>query len=142
MFGIPIRVTYASDSPGGCRRVLCCRRARARSPSRGTGGAPSRRSPPRGPRRGGFRRSRAAGARAKPDGVLIVEPGAEEAFLRSCTLAEIPLVGPKLQARLQARGLITVEDVFPHDVGTLRQRGELSAREATWLWHRVHGVDA
>jgi len=80
-------------------------------------------------------------ARAKPDGVLIVEPGAEEAFLRSCTLAEIPLVGPKLQARLQARGLITVEDVFPHDVGTLRQRGGLSAREATWLWHRVHGVD-
>ena len=72
-------------------------------------------------------------ARAKPDGVLIVEPGAEEAFLRSCTLAEIPLVGPKLQARLQARGLITVEDVFPHDVGTLRQRGGLSAREATWL---------
>src|SRR5687768_11160906 len=41
-------------------------------------------------------------ARAKPDGVLIVEPGAEEPFLRSCTLAEIPLVGPKFQARLAA----------------------------------------
>jgi len=80
-------------------------------------------------------------ARAKPDGVLIVEPGSEEAFLRSCTLAEIPLVGPKFQARLAARGLITVEDVFPHDVATLRQRGALSAREATWLWNRVHGVD-
>src|SRR5438034_4022914 len=80
-------------------------------------------------------------ARAKPDGVLIVEPGSEEAFLRSCTLAEIPLVGPKLQARLQARGLITVEEVFPYDVATLRRRAELSAREATWLWNRVHGVD-
>ncbi len=80
-------------------------------------------------------------ARAKPDGVLIVEPGGEEAFLRSCTLAEIPLVGPKLQARLQARGLTTVEDVFPYDIATLRQRGELSAREAMWLWNRVHGVD-
>jgi len=80
-------------------------------------------------------------ARAKPDGVLIVDPGGEEVFLRSCALAEIPLVGPKFQARLAARGLITVEDVFPHDVATLRQRGALGAREATWLWNRVHGVD-
>jgi DNA polymerase IV len=80
-------------------------------------------------------------ARAKPDGVLIVEPGSEEGFLRSCTLAEIPLVGPKFQARLAARGLIAVEDVFPYDVPTLRRRGGLSAREATWLWNRVHGVD-
>jgi len=80
-------------------------------------------------------------ARAKPDGVLIVEPGSEEPFLRSCTLAEIPLVGPKFQARLGARGLVTVEDVFPYDVATLRQQGGLSAREATWLWNRVRGVD-
>ena len=80
-------------------------------------------------------------ARAKPDGVLIVEPGAEQAFLRSCTLAEIPLVGPKFQARLAARGWITVEDVFSYDAATLRQRGDLSAREAAWLWNRVHGVD-
>jgi DNA polymerase-4 len=80
-------------------------------------------------------------ARAKPDGVLIVEPGSEETFLRSCTLAELPLVGPKFQARLAARGLITVEDVFPYDVATLRRTAGLSAREATWLWNRVHGVD-
>jgi len=80
-------------------------------------------------------------ARAKPDGVLIVEPGSEEAFLRSCTLAEIPLVGPKFQARLAARGLITVEDVFLYDVAALHRKGGLSAREATWLWNRVHGVD-
>jgi len=82
-----------------------------------------------------------AAARAKPDGVVIVDAGLEEAFLRSCTLAEIPLVGPKLQAWLAARGFISVEDVFPYDVTTLRQRAGLSAREATWLWNRVHGVD-
>ena len=80
-------------------------------------------------------------ARAKPDGVLIVEPGAEEAFMRSSTLADIPLVGPKFQARLAARGLVMVEDVFPYDVATLRRQGGLSAREATWLWNRVHGAD-
>ena len=48
--------------------------------------------------------------RAKPssggDGVVIIEPGAEEAFLRTCTLAEIPLVGPKFQQRLAKHGLV------------------------------------
>jgi DNA polymerase-4 len=78
-------------------------------------------------------------ARAKPNGVVIVEPGGEEAFLRSCTLAEIPMVGPKSQERLAALGLITVNDVLQHDLPTLRQW--LSKREATWLWNRVHGVD-
>lgn len=84
--------------------------------------------------------------RAKPQagpgssGVLIVEPGSEETFLRTCTLAEIPLVGPKFQARLAAHGLITVEDVLRCDIATLRRW--MSTREATWLWNRVHGVDA
>jgi DNA polymerase-4 len=81
--------------------------------------------------------------RAKPsrdgNGVLIIEPGAEETFLRSCTLADIPLVGPKFQARLAARGLVTVEDLLAHDLATLRSW--MSRREATWLWNRVHGID-
>ncbi|HWC73009.1 MAG TPA: DNA polymerase IV, partial [Gemmatimonadales bacterium] len=81
--------------------------------------------------------------RAKPsrdgNGVLIIEPGSEEAFLRSCTLADIPLVGPKFQARLAARGLVTVEDLLRHDLATLQ--AWMSKREATWLWNRVHGID-
>src|SRR2546426_1192842 len=81
--------------------------------------------------------------RAKPSaggsGVVIVEPGAEESFLRSCTLADIPLVGPKFQARLAARGLSTVEDVLRQDLPTLQ--GWMSKREASWLWNRVHGRD-
>jgi len=81
--------------------------------------------------------------RAKPSaggsGVVIVEPGSEETFLRSCALADIPLVGPKFQARLAARGLITVEDVLRHDLPTLQ--GWVSKREASWLWNRVHGRD-
>jgi len=82
--------------------------------------------------------------RAKPssggDGVMIVEAGGEAAFLRTCTLADIPLVGPKFQARLAARGLVTVADVLRHDRATLEQW--MSAREAAWLWSRVHGSDA
>ncbi|HEV8381506.1 MAG TPA: DNA polymerase IV [Gemmatimonadales bacterium] len=81
--------------------------------------------------------------RAKPSrdghGVMIVEPGAEHAFLRTCTLADIPLVGPKFQQRLAARGLVTVEDLLRHDLETLQRW--MSKREAAWLWNRAHGVD-
>ena len=81
--------------------------------------------------------------RAKPSaggsGVVIIAPGAEEAFLRSCTLADIPLVGPKFQARLARYGLITVTDVLRHDLAALERW--MSKREARWLWNRVRGRD-
>ncbi len=81
--------------------------------------------------------------RAKPsrggDGVLIIEPGTEQEFLRSCTLADIPLVGPKFQARLAAHGLITVADALRYDLDTLGTW--MSKREAQWLWNRIHGTD-
>jgi DNA polymerase-4 len=81
--------------------------------------------------------------RAKPsrdgNGVMIIEPGAEGEFLRTCTLADIPLVGPKFQERLAARGLVMVDDVLRHSLETLQTW--MSKREANWLWHRVHGLD-
>jgi DNA polymerase-4 len=81
--------------------------------------------------------------RAKPStggqGVVIIEPGGEEAFLRTCTLAEIPLVGPKFQERLAKCGLVRVEDVLRHERRALEQW--MSKREAGWLWNRVHGSD-
>jgi DNA polymerase-4 len=49
------------------------------------------------------------------------------------------MVGPKFQARLAARGLVTVEDVLRLNEDALRQW--LSDREARWLWNRVHGID-
>jgi DNA polymerase-4 len=82
--------------------------------------------------------------RAKPkpgtgaDGVHVVEPGTEEEFLRTFTLAELPLVGPKFQERLAALGMRTVPDVLRHDLPTLTRW--LGTREAEWLWDRVHGV--
>jgi len=81
--------------------------------------------------------------RAKPsrggDGILIIEPGSEQDFLRSCSLADIPLVGPKFQARLAARGLVTVADALRYDRESLGQW--MSKREAQWLWNRIHASD-
>jgi DNA polymerase-4 len=80
--------------------------------------------------------------RAKPklgaNGVHVVAPGGEEEFLRTFTLAELPMVGPKFQERLAKLGMTTVTDVLASDLATLtRWFGE---REAEWLWDRVHGV--
>jgi len=82
--------------------------------------------------------------RAKPkpgtgaNGVYIVEPGGEADFLRTFTLAEIPLVGPRFQERLAALGMVNVPDVLQYDVPTLKQW--LGPREAAWLWDRVRGI--
>lgn len=72
------------------------------------------------------------------DGVYVVEPGAELAFMRGFDLADIPGVGPKTAARLDQHGLRTVPDVLDADVATLvRAVGE---REAAWLAERARGI--
>jgi DNA polymerase-4 len=85
-----------------------------------------------------------AAERAKPkpgttaDGVHIVEPGAEQDFLRTFMLAELPMVGPKFQERLANFGLRTVPDVLHLGIPSLRQL--LGQRAGDWLWDRVRGV--
>ncbi len=85
-----------------------------------------------------------AAERAKPradiggDGVRVIAPGAEEAFLSELSLAEIPGIGPKLQERLRALGMVRVEDVLPHERATLARW--LGRRPAEWLWARVRGI--
>lgn len=82
--------------------------------------------------------------RAKPKpgtgatGVCIVEPGDEEAFLRTLLLADIPMVGPKFQARLASFGMRSVPDAIERGLPTLRML--LGDRAGQWLWDRVHGV--
>ncbi len=80
-------------------------------------------------------------AKAKPgtqaDGVHIVPPGDEQAFLSTFTLAELPMVGPKFQERLARLGMVTVPDALQYDLETLQ--GWLGQRSGEWLWHRVRG---
>lgn len=85
-----------------------------------------------------------AAEKAKPrpgtdaTGVRIIPDGAEAAFLATLTLAELPGVGPKLQAKLRGLGLVRVEDVLPHDRATLARW--LGRRPAEWLYARVRGI--
>ena len=83
--------------------------------------------------------------RAKPKphnlatGVHVIAPGAEEEFLRTFALAELPHVGPRFQERLATLGMRTVPDVLQYDVATLA--GWIGEREARWLYDRVRGID-
>jgi DNA polymerase IV len=85
-----------------------------------------------------------AAERAKPSrspeagGVHVVPASGELEFMRSVTLAEIPGIGPKLQATLAALGLVTASDVLPHEVVTLERW--MGAKTAAWLHARVRGV--
>ncbi len=83
-----------------------------------------------------------AAKRAKPgrgQGVHIVPPGGEAEFLSGLDLAEIPMIGPRFQERLQHYGLRTVRDALAHELHTLqRWFGERTGR---WLYERVRGVD-
>lgn len=84
--------------------------------------------------------------RAKPkpgsgaDGVHVVPPGGEAAFLATLDLADLPGVGPRLQERLLGAGLRSVPDAVACDMAALvRHTG--SERAARWLHDRVRGID-
>lgn len=83
-------------------------------------------------------------AKPKPgntaSGVHIVAPGDEATFLKRFLLAEIPLVGPKFQNRLERAGLRTVNNVLEHPLPELVQW--FGEREGQWLWDRVRGIDS
>jgi DNA polymerase-4 len=83
--------------------------------------------------------------RAKPkpgtgaNGVHVVPPGEELAFMRQLALADIPGIGPKSSARLADAGLRMVEDVLALDDAALTRL--VGARDAAWLAERVRGID-
>ncbi|HEY9478796.1 MAG TPA: DNA polymerase IV [Gemmatimonadaceae bacterium] len=72
-------------------------------------------------------------------GVYLVPPGSEAEFMPRFSLADIPLIGPKFQQRLQRAGLRTVQHVLEQELSSLiRWFGE---REGRWLHDRVRGID-
>ena len=84
-----------------------------------------------------------AAERAKPrpgtgaSGVLIIAPGEEAGFLAELALADIPGIGPRLQATLKRYGLVSVREARRVDVRTLEQW--LGQRGGRWLYERIRG---
>ena len=68
-----------------------------------------------------------------------MDAGAEERFLETFELADIPMIGPRFQERLARLGMKKVPDVLQYDVATLTQW--IGQRDAEWLYNRVRGID-
>lgn len=75
---------------------------------------------------------------AKPDGLMVVKPDAELAFLHPLPVGRLSGVGPHTRERLVALGIVTVGDL------AARGRDELSAtfgKHGAWLWQVAQGQD-
>ena len=74
----------------------------------------------------------------KPDGLVIVPAGGEEAFLAPLELGRLWGVGPKTRAVLEGWGLRTIGDLAAMDLSVLETRLGEHGRH---IWERAHGID-
>ena len=75
----------------------------------------------------------------KPDGMTVVAPGSEAAFLAPLPITKLWGVGPKTADRLRAAGLETIGDMADRPLAWLIDR--FGAR-GEWLWNLSRGIDA
>ena len=75
---------------------------------------------------------------SKPDGLVVVPPGAEAAFLAPLKVRALWGVGPKAEAVLQAAGLHTIGQLAAADPAHLET--SLGSR-GLWLYESARGID-
>ena len=74
------------------------------------------------------------------NGVYVVAPGDEAAFVARLTLAEFPGIGPRFQEELARCGWREVKDVVDVPPEELERR--LGSRSAHWLHDIIRGIDS
>ncbi len=75
---------------------------------------------------------------SKPDGCLIVKPGAELAFLHPLPVGRLAGVGPHTRARLERAGLTTVGQLAAQSRSALVA---LLGKQGDWLWRLANAQD-
>ncbi|MGI8926597.1 MAG: DNA polymerase IV [Tepidiformaceae bacterium] len=81
--------------------------------------------------------SKVASDAAKPDGLLVVPPGDEAAFLAPRPIRELPMVGPRMAETLAGLGVRTVGDIAALPLASLEARFGAHGRD---LHARALGV--
>jgi DNA polymerase-4 len=79
-----------------------------------------------------------AAGRHKPDGLSIVIPGNEKAFLSRVAVAKIPGIGEKTQALLNSRGIVLMQDLYPF---SLKEIVHLFGSTGLYLWNVYHAKE-
>jgi DNA polymerase-4 len=75
----------------------------------------------------------------KPDGLMVVEKGSEDAVLRPLPVGRLPGVGPATAAKLRAIGVATVADLA--DLPEAEAVRALGNSQGRGLWLLAHGLD-
>lgn len=75
---------------------------------------------------------------SKPDGLLVVKPGEEQAFLAPLPVGRLNGVGPHTRERLETMGLHTIGDLAAQPREELRAR---LGKTGDWLWLLANGQD-
>lgn len=83
--------------------------------------------------------SKVASDAAKPDGLVVVPPGMEAAFLAPRPIRDLPMVGPRTAAALAAMGVATIGDLQQLPVALLTSR---FGRHGAELHERAWGRSA
>lgn len=76
---------------------------------------------------------------AKPNGVHVVAPGGEAAFMSRFRLADLPGIGPAFLRQLEEKGLRTVKEAAAVEADWLVRW--FGPGRGNWLWERVRGID-
>lgn len=76
---------------------------------------------------------------AKPDGVHVVPPGQEAAFMSRFSLRDLPGIGPAFLRQLEKKGLGTVREAAAVEAEWLARW--FGPGRGAWLWERVRGID-
>ena len=77
---------------------------------------------------------------AKPDGVHVVPPGGEAAFMAQFRLEQLPGIGPAFLEQLKKKGLRTCAEAAGVEREWLARW--FGPGRGAWLWERVRGIDA
>ncbi len=75
----------------------------------------------------------------KPDGLMVVEPGAEAEVLRPLPVGRLPGVGPATAAKLRAIGVSSIADLA--DLPEAELVRALGNSQGRGLWLLAHGLD-
>jgi DNA polymerase-4 len=74
----------------------------------------------------------------KPDGLLVVPPAAERAFLDPLPVSKLNGVGPHTRARLEQMGLRTVGEIARTDAQIMQRA---LGKHGLWLWRLANAQD-
>ncbi len=81
--------------------------------------------------------SKIATGEAKPNNQIEVKPGEEKAFLAPLPVAKIPMIGAKMQEKLQKMGIVRIETLQNMSLDALE---ESFGNSGKMIWRKANGI--